>query len=137
MIEDNKVNQTPEEKNAQLEEQAEREFAEIGQGADPVKYAEERHKKIMAYAHTLMSHFEQIDINTVQGVFSYEAVPYIATFYRTVENLIDDSWSLSVDEIEFVGSTTVPDEALVGDWVMRVEELSDEERDAFFSEDDE
>lgn len=110
MIEDNKVNQTPEEKNAQLEEQAEREFAEIGQDADPVKYAEEKHKKIMAYAHTLMSHFEQIDINTVQGVFMYEGSPYVATFYRSV-----------------VGSETIPDEALTGEWVMRCQRLDDDD----------
>lgn len=128
--------QTPEERNAQFEERAEREFAQLAEGADPVKYATERHKKIMEYAHGLMQHFEQVNINTVQGVFMYEAIPYLATFYRTMENLIDDSWSLSVDEIEFVGVTTVPDEGLAGDWVMKVQELSEEERDAFFDEDE-
>lgn len=111
----------------QSEADAEKEFAEIANGASPEDQKRAYAEKLKLYAHSHLKHFSQIDINTVQGVFMYEGSPYVATFYRSVDDLIADSWSLSIDHVVVVGSETIPDEALTGEWVMRCKRLDDDD----------
>lgn len=126
MIEDN---QTPEEKNAQLEEQAEREFAEIANDADDARNANyELGKRITEYAHSQLKHFMRVDSDLAQGVITFEGVPYICSFYRTVDDLIADSWSMDIASVEFVGTTDMLEElAHRNDYIMLVESLDEDE----------
>lgn len=120
-------NQTPEEQNAQHEANAEKEFTELAQMPSQVDWARIRAIKMKEYVTSIAHTFQTVDINTTVGVFMYEGSPFIATFYRTVDNLMDDGWSLDISRVEFVGSFEVVDDALESGWIMRCEEYSDDD----------
>lgn len=127
------IEQNSEEKNAQLEEQAEREFAEIANDADDARNANyELGKRITEYAHSQLKHFMQVDSDLAQGVITFEGVPYICSFYRTVNDLMEDTWSMDIASVEFVGTTDMLEElAHRNDYILLAEpmELDDEDED--------
>lgn len=113
----------------EYEKKAEAEFQEIAKEANQADWARIRAMKCKEYVTSIAHTFQTVDINTTVGVFMYEGKPFVATFYRTVDNLMDDGWSLDIASIEFVGSTEVVDDAMASGWVMRVEELHDEDEE--------
>lgn len=103
-------NQTPEEMKAQHEANAEKEFNELAAGCDPVDSKRALGERIVKYAHSQLMHFMQVDTDLAQGLITFEGVPYICSFHRTVEDLIEDTRRMDIASVEFVGSTDINEE---------------------------
>ena len=125
------VNQTPEEKNAQLEEQAEREFAEISKDTQIARDENyELGKRITEYAHSQLKHFMQVDSDLAQGVITFEGVPYICSFHRTMNDLMEDTWSMDIASVEFIGTTDILEElAHRNDYILLAEPMEPDDDD--------
>lgn len=126
------VNQTPEEKNALLEEQAEREFAEIASRPDNgglKALMKEEEARMFEYIHEHLEHFLQIDDCHAQAVLTWRGKFIICTYYRDMEDLMDDTWKLMVEDLTIVGVENASEITMVGPQVMSLEE-------GFFDEDE-
>ena len=122
----NDNNQTPEEMNAQHEVNAEKEFTELAAECSPVDSKRALGERIVKYAHSQLMHFMQVDTDLAQGLITFEGVPYICSFHRTVEDLIEDTWRMDIASVEFVGTTDMLEElAHRNDYTMLVESLED------------
>ena len=120
--------QTQEEKNAEYEIRAEKEFAEIAAIPTQVDWAKIRAIKVKEYVQSISHTFHTCtELGTTTGVFMFEGTPYLATYYQTVEDIANDGWSLDIATVEFVGSTDCVMEATESGWVMRVEEYNEDD----------
>lgn len=121
---DNKNNQTPEEKNAQHEAQAEKEFAEIAASAstDGKSIADVEHLRMVEYIHSQLKHFQQIDDCHIQAILTYQGKFIVCTFHRDIEDLIEDTWKLLIEDVAFVLVENADDTTLIGTQCMGIEE---------------
>ena len=89
--------------------------------------ANEEHMKMIQYAHSLIENFQQVSNSIVQGVFSYHGVFYVATFHQTtIEDISNDTWSLIVDPVEFIGVVDASEETAQGEYILNVSKLEDD-----------
>ena len=99
----------------------EQEFAELAARDDIERdYARDKANRMKEYILSLAHTFQQVDSCTAVGLIMWEHQPYIATLYRTVDNLADDGWSLDASRVVYVASEEVVDDALAADWVCKV-----------------
>lgn len=89
--------------------------------------ASAEHMAMVEYVHAHLEHFQQIDECHVQGVLTWQGQYLICTFYRDIEDLMDDTWKLIVEDIEFVGVENANEISLCGDQVMGIQSLEDED----------
>ena len=111
--------QNEEEYKAQLEDNAEKQIADEAQVA------------MLNYIHSHLEHFQRIDDCTSQAVLPWHGKFIICTFYRDIDDLMDDSWKLLIEDIAFVMVENADDITLQGEQVMGIEE------GAFDSDEDE
>lgn len=101
--------------------------AQFEDQADTRPLATDEHKALIAYAHSLMNNFNQLDESHIQGLITYKGEYLVATFHQTsIEDLANDSWTLSIEPIEFVGVIDASEEALVGDQILSVEPVDED-----------
>lgn len=91
------------------------------------KEATAEHMAMVEYVHAHLEHFQQIDECHVQGVLTWQGQYLICTFYRDMDDLMDDTWKLIVEDIEFVAVENANDISLCGDQVMGIQSFEDED----------
>ena len=114
--------------NDEIGQRNEAEFAEIAVTAGAVDAKFELGKRIVAYAHSQVMHFMHVDTDLAQGLITFEGTPYICSFHRTVNDLMEDTWSMDIASVEFIGTTDMQEElAYRNDYIMLVEHLDAED----------
>lgn len=97
------------------------------QNEDLRPVATDAHRELIAYAHAQMEHFQQIDECHIQGVITFKGEYLVATFHQSsIEDLSNDTWTLAVEPIEFVGIINPSEEAMKGEQILSVSPMDDD-----------
>lgn len=110
------------------EQNTEERLAQMENEAENRPLATDAHKELIAYAHSLMKNFNQVSTSIVQGVITYKGEYMVATFHQTsIDDIANDSWTLNIEPISFIGVIDASEEALAGDQIMSVRPCDPEE----------
>lgn len=86
------------------------------------KEATAEHMQLVEYIHSHLEHFQQIDECHIQAVLTYRGRFIVCTFHRDIEDLIEDTWKLLIEDVAFVMVEDADDITLMGEQCMGIEE---------------
>jgi hypothetical protein len=83
--------------------------------------ASPEHMEMIEFFHSQLAHFHQVDDLHVQAVLTWKGRFCLCTFYRDVDDLMDDTWKCDVKAIDFVMVEDANDVQLCNEQVLSID----------------